>query len=577
MAKSALTYIPERDEESRQANLAYQEALSRLTQTLEARKNPTFDPVMMAMAAGFLGPTRTGSFGEALGRAAEGVGKAQEAQSAQDVEVAKAQMELAQSGLGMQRLRQKSREIAEYLQPKGGTTLTPGGNLPGGAPSGGEAPQRGGLQGIQVMEPDPTFISIQEFVARNEGTGKSLGELQAEYQDKFGKNRYITSERGVVDRATGMVSVLPGGPNVTRQIPDLGTFEMDSRTAALYDYYKQNGMAEEWMDLVSKITKRPEIKGKVKESGPSPAPVGAPPESLAVTKGAPTEKPTEEPTEKPRGRAATRAQGQDAFGAPTAPSSIKSKEELAVEEAAKTEAAKKRAGFQEEARQAALDKSGVSRENIQLADEFLAFANRPDAKEIFGLASQSTLANFVQLLAGGISTPGGPIGMGAIEDFYLNAKLNPQQREAAQRFAQLAVQMQIKMNEAVKGAVSNYEQGLFGKASINLNDLPGTIKLKADALRTRAMFDRDVAEIVRKNPNLNIEQVKDTKEYKLAESRLDERYRNLIIKNANSFQDKTFVDAAKQRKPESLGQSSPSQTPASGSLYDRFKQQQGAF
>jgi len=58
---------------------------------------------------------------------------------------------------------------------------------------------------------------------------------------------------------------------------------------------------------------------------------------------------------------------------------------------------------------------------------------------------------------------------------------------------------------------------------------------------------------------------------------LDERYRNLIIKNANSFQDKTFVDAAKQRKPESLGQSSPSQTPASGSLYDRFKQQQGAF
>jgi hypothetical protein len=578
MAKSPLMFLPETDEEAREANRAYQEALARLTQTLEARKNPTFDPVMMAMASGFAAPTRTGSFFESLGKAAQGAGQAQEAQSAQDVEIAKQQMELAQSGLGMQRMRQKSREIADYLKPKGGTTLTPGGALPGGAPSGGEAPQRGGLQGIQVMEPDPTFISIQEFVARNEGSGKSLGELQAEYQDKFGKNRYITSERGIVDRATGMATPLPGGPNVTRQIIGLpGTYEMDSYTASMLDNYRRQGMMKEYYDLAAKITGQEDIRPREKASGPAGAPTGAPPESLAATKGAPTEKPTEEPTEKPRGRAATRAQGRDAFDAPTAPSSIKSKEELAVEEAAKTEAAKKRAGFQEEARQAALDKSGVSRENIQLADEFLAFANRPDAKEIFGLASQSTLANFVQLLAGGISTPGGPIGMGAIEDFYLNAKLNPQQREAAQRFAQLTVQMQIKMNELVKGAVSNYEQGLFGKASININDLPGTIKLKADALRTRAMFDRDVAEIVRKNPNLNIEQVKDTKEYKLAESRLDERYRNLIIKNANSFQDKTFVDAAKQRKPESLGQSSPSQTPASGSLYDRFKQQQGAF
>jgi hypothetical protein len=82
---------------------------------------------------------------------------------------------------------------------------------------------------------------------------------------------------------------------------------------------------------------------------------------------------------------------------------------------------------------------------------------------------------------------------------------------------------------------------------------------------------------VRKNPNLNIEQVKDTKEYQLAEARLDERYRNLIIKNANSFQDKTFVEAAKERKPESLKKTEPSQAPAGGSLYDKFKQQQGTF
>lgn len=570
MAKSALTYIPERDEESREANRAYQEALARLTETLDARRNQTFDPVMMAMAAGFAAPTRTGSFFEALGKAAEGAGKAQEAQYGQDVETAKAQMELAQSNLGMQKLRRNSREIADFLNKQGAaSTLTTGGGLPGGTPQ----TSQGALPGIQVMEPDPTFVTIQEFVARNEGSGKSLGELQAEYQDKFGKNRYITSERGIVDRATGIGRPLPGGPNVTRQIIGLpGTYEMDSYTASIMDNYLRKGDMVAYYDLASRITGIKDIK----PTNVQPIPEGkisAPPEKPGIIPVAPGEKPeeAEPPTEKPKGRAATRARGRDAFGAPTAPSGIKSKEELAVEEAERTEAAKKRAGFQEEARQAALDKAGVARENIQLADEFLAFANRPDAKEIFGLASQETLANIVQLLAGGISTPGGPIGVGAIEDFFLNTRLNDKQREAAQRFAQLTVQMQIKMNEAVKGAVSNYEQGLFGKASINLNDLPGTIKLKADALRTRAMFDRDVAEIIRKNPKLNIEQVKDTKEYQLAEARLDERYRNLIIRNANTFQDKSFVESAKERKPGNIGGSTSGQAPSGNSLYDQFK------
>lgn len=566
MAKSPLMYLEETDPESVEANRAYQEALSRLTQTLEARKNQTFDPVMMAMAAGFLGPSKTGSFGEALGRAAEGVGRAQESQSQQDVDIAKQQLELAQSGLGMQRLRQNSQKISNFLRPQGATTLIPGGALPSGA----QETQKGGLPNIQVMEPDPSFMSEQDFVRNNMNSGKTLGDLRSEYQEKFGKDRYIRTERGIVDRATGMATPLPGGPNVTRQIIGLkGTYEMDSYTASMLDNYRRQGMMKEYFDLAARITGNEDIRPKEKASGPAGAPVAEPKEPTApgATAG--------EPTEKPKGRAATRAQGRDAFGAPTG--TIKSKEELAVEEAGATETARKRAGFQEEARQAALDKSGTARENIQLADEFLAFANRPDAKEIFGLASQSTLANFVQLLAGGISTPAGPIGIGAIEDFYLNTRLNPKQREAAQRFAQLTVQMQIKMNEAVKGAVSNYEQGLFGKASINMNDLPGTIKLKADALRTRAMFDRDVAEIVRKNPKLNIEQVKGTKDYQLAEARLDERYRNLIIKNAGSFQDKSFVDAAKERKPESLGRSSPTQAPAGGSLYDKFKQRQGAF
>jgi hypothetical protein len=538
MAKSALSFIPETDEEAREANRAYQEALARLTQTLEARKNPTFDPVMMAMAAGFLGPTRTGSFGEALGRAAEGVGKAQSAESAQDVEIAKQQMELAQSGLGMQRMRQQSREIADFLSPQGGTTLTPGRGLPGGE----EGAPRGGLGGIPIMQPDPNFISIQEFVARNQGRGKSLGELELEYQEKFGKNRYLTTERNVVDRATGTVAPLPGGPNVTRQIVGLpGTYEMDSYTASMLDNYRRNGMMEQYYDLASKITGREDIKPKVKESGPAGAPTGAPPESEIASPKEPT--PPKKDKKPPDVRSA--------FGAEP----IRSKEQIEAEAAGATESAKARAKSLEGQRDEAMDRGGrTATSSIQVADLLTSFASMPDAKEMFGLASQGNLLpNFVNLLSAGISVPGGGIGISGLEDFYRNAKLKPEQLERYRTALQQMRTMNIMMSQYAKGSVSNYEQGLFGEASINEKDLPGTILLKSEALRARAQFDKSVAELLRKNDKLTVESVKDLPAYQQAEARLNERYRNLILKKPEFFKDPTFVDAAKRNDPNLIG------------------------
>ncbi len=45
-------------------------ALLRMRESLDVRKNRLFDPVLMQTAAGFLKPTKTGSFGESLGYAA---------------------------------------------------------------------------------------------------------------------------------------------------------------------------------------------------------------------------------------------------------------------------------------------------------------------------------------------------------------------------------------------------------------------------------------------------------------------------------------------------------------------------
>ena len=49
---------------------AYKSALQKMKAALDMRENRMFDPQLLAMAQGFLSPTKTGSFGESLGQAA---------------------------------------------------------------------------------------------------------------------------------------------------------------------------------------------------------------------------------------------------------------------------------------------------------------------------------------------------------------------------------------------------------------------------------------------------------------------------------------------------------------------------
>ena len=71
-----------------EANQLYQEALAKLSQSLDTRKNRFFDPILLAAAQGFGAPTQTGSFGESLGIVAKNVGAAQEEELKQNQEIA---------------------------------------------------------------------------------------------------------------------------------------------------------------------------------------------------------------------------------------------------------------------------------------------------------------------------------------------------------------------------------------------------------------------------------------------------------------------------------------------------------
>jgi hypothetical protein len=91
---SAFADVPKLGEKSPIENLELTRAkldrqIAQMQETLTSRTQAPFDPMMMQVAAGFLKPTKTGSFGESLGSAAENA----VAQQARNVELNRAQLE----------------------------------------------------------------------------------------------------------------------------------------------------------------------------------------------------------------------------------------------------------------------------------------------------------------------------------------------------------------------------------------------------------------------------------------------------------------------------------------------------
>lgn len=104
--------------------------LLRLREGLDNRKNRMFDPVLMQTAAGFLKPTKTGSFGESLGYAAENAGVEAEKEMLRQRESQKLEMELA--GKEMEFRQQLGGDA--FVNKLMGRTAAPAG-VPSGAPA----------------------------------------------------------------------------------------------------------------------------------------------------------------------------------------------------------------------------------------------------------------------------------------------------------------------------------------------------------------------------------------------------------------------------------------------------------
>jgi hypothetical protein len=105
-------------EEYKKARAEVDSARETMRLALENRKG-RIDPSMLALAQGFLAPTKTGSFGESLGAAAGAYGRAQEGEENRRAQLAKMRYELANARLGEESEAAKlGLSVAGKLTPK---------------------------------------------------------------------------------------------------------------------------------------------------------------------------------------------------------------------------------------------------------------------------------------------------------------------------------------------------------------------------------------------------------------------------------------------------------------------------
>lgn len=530
MAKpSPLSLVAETGEERPAVNVQTEEALQKLLGALEARQRRSFDPRMLAMASAFLTPSSTGSAFEGMGRAARAYAGADEAMRQEEIEMAKERLGLLGQMAQLQRAGARDKafnQVIESIPP-----LAPGGVKPPAAETeesvpGSEAYAPAGFSGmgIQIMPGNPALLADRR-VALDARARLRLAQQDpsiniADAIDKVNeadakameaqRKRYQETERGVIDYALGLLYEFPKGTEpVERQIFG-NVYKVPPIVASRLDFYQMNGDTNRYNALVK---------------------------SLGIATGEAAQKPRELPgVRQPEARQPEAGKPQGAVGIKSQQQieqeAARRKAELEVETAgrvAEAQALQKGAGELEAERRRKIvesgDKAGDSR---RLAMQFLAFANRPDADQIFGFAARPELRNqIVRLLTSGVGFTGASIGIPELMDSVRTMDLTPEQMAVFQTFAQLTTELSLRMSEAVKGSVSNYEQGLFQKAVVNVDDLPKTIKMKAAMLDARAVFDQEIAKKFSES-NMTVQGFRNSDEYKNAVKRYEDKLTMIV-------------------------------------------------
>lgn len=545
---------------------AQREALNataqRLKSSLDTRMGLPFDPTMMAAAAGFLKPTKTGSFGESLGYAAEGMSSEAEKQFARKQAASKMEMELQQK---MYDLAQQGAITGHRMNrlsvgmpgmpagpaggpaggPVGGPVGGPAGAVPTGAPPAAAGAPARGPAGAPAATPAPVMASgaprqqplisdkdIEEaYLLDPSGKyGKELSEIA-----KMQREDIISTPEGPYSRSRQQF--LPQSGDKIVEV-DFGRFIGTKKVPfSIYQEWKEiheRAVAEQNPELeINWYKRRGWLEGKPSE----PAKTGEAPAGGAEAK--PGERPLTVEERKRR-------------------------EEISTERG--------KAQVQQEKEQIGrLDTNFTSsRELINTARGMRELAT--SNKRAFDLMNDDGIAAAVARSAQkGIQA--GNFGSISIPSSELASyKLSKEDREALQMFAREYANLTVQFRKAARvpgeGATTEREGDLYAALGAMPTDTARVIRLKSEFIELKGRYDQEVFKAwnkFSKNPENSYRDFLASDQFNRIADAYDARLGQIQKSNAELFRTSPREGAkpTTPAAPASRPQAAPAAAPAS--------------
>ena len=442
-------------------------ALLRMRESLDMRKNRMFDPVLMQTAAGFLKPTKTGSFGESLGYAAENAGTAAEREMLHQRENQKLEMELLAKE---QELRQQlggDQLISALLggpkteapAPAGGAVTTPTGQLrvPGAVSPVDVASAPNPTQVLNAARQGQIKITDEVLLLANRVAPKMLPVLkeirsvqQKEEENAINRERLGQDKRKAIPRGLRTEREMNVAEYAQYQAA-LQQYFQDGDENKLLDFYDSKGWLESEQVKGRKITPK-------SADGTTPA-GGTAPEGGAA------------PSTIPRAKSAT---------------------EQKIDEESQSETAKVRAKSAEEKATKLATQAEAAYENTNIAQDMIGYTkNNP---LVFELMNRPGLAGAVsRAVQEGVNVGNFNINLPAAT--IKQYELSENDLTALQLFMQKNAQLQSRGRQLNRtpgeGSMSDYETRLLGGIYALPSDSQRAIILKSDALILQGKFDEE--------------------------------------------------------------------------------------
>jgi hypothetical protein len=531
----------------------YVEAQERIKKILEERENRLFDPTLLAMAQGFLAPTKTGSFGESLGNVAGAVAPVQANEDKQAMEMAKIRAEMAAQEYGMaQKNRAQSAfgEITGFRNP----ALATAGGAPsvqppqiGQAPQVGQAPQAGQAPiAGQMPEPSaqPNVPSVQVAQAPNapekqaqpappkSGYRPVTIESALSYAARFPEeketakflmdaakaesDRYVIAQNGTVfDKQTGdyLNKPVPGQTPSDFLIPEVGG--KVSMLPSQYQEYLIERSANRGKQWISDFMSPEGGKGNTQASGPplTTAQLEARAKQLSQT-------------------AELRAKGEN------------------------------------ERFQNVINAGADASQKIASYNSTLKILDRPGMDKVVGIFERPDFTSAVSKYFESNNT----MGLGNIRKIMTDLNVPQDVIENTQLLASQIAQTNFQLRGLAKGqgAISDFESKLFEAMGLGMSDNLPTMRKKLEMMRIRSEFERDTARELRKS-KMDADDFRDSKEFtKLYESYLG-RLQNVLTPEQ--------VQKARVEASQASGQASPASSQAgmskAESAYEKERRERG--